>query len=111
MDPLFITAAQFGAAGALIRAVLGLLKMLLSRKKPNWTVFCMLLIFNTIAGIFLAILFNQQPVLSLLIGYASFELLDALNKIIKFKSVSITPGMGIKSVPKRTLFDEMMEFR
>ncbi len=110
MDPLLLTAAQFGAAGALIRALLGLFKRFLSKKTPDWKAFAMLLIYNTIAGVFLALLFNQQPVLSLLIGYASFELLDSLNKIIKFKSISLTPGMGIKST-KRTLFDEMMEFR
>ncbi|HLC37338.1 MAG TPA: hypothetical protein VJJ53_00990, partial [Candidatus Nanoarchaeia archaeon] len=72
MDPI-LAAGLLGAIGGLTRGVVGLLKALSLRRRIIWSYYLITVFTAIIIGIFVGIVFNFDPRLSLLSGYAGTD--------------------------------------
>lgn len=86
MDPI-LAAALLGAIGGLTRGVVGLLKALSLRRRIIWTYYLITVVIAIIIGIFVGIVFNFDPRLSLLSGYAGTDILEGIYKSFAVKKV------------------------
>ncbi|MEK6894217.1 MAG: hypothetical protein AABX10_02025 [Nanoarchaeota archaeon] len=90
MDPIFI-AALLGGIGGLTRGVVGLLKALSLRRRIIWTYYLITVLTAIIIGIFTGIVFNFDPRLSLLSGYAGTDILEGIYKSFNVQKVYTSP--------------------
>ncbi len=67
-----------GGIGGLTRGVIGLLKALALRRRILWGYYIITVIVALIIGIFIGLIFNFDPRLSLLAGYAGTDILEGL---------------------------------
>ena len=79
MDPT-LTAGLLGGIGGVTRGVVGLLKALSLRRRILWGYYAITIVIATIIGIFVGIVFNFDPRLSLLAGYAGTDILEGIYK-------------------------------
>ncbi len=86
MDPI-LAAALLGAIGGLTRGVVGLLKALSLRRRIIWTYYLITVVIAIIIGIFVGIVFNFDPRLSLLSGYAGTDILEGIYKSFAVQKV------------------------
>ena len=110
-----ITTIQLGLFGGLARTLFSTIKVLLNRKRVDAKAFFLLIFLNVGSGALLGGVLgayaNISPILAALVGYASFDLWDSGNKLLKLNAVKIGTGtIGIKSV-KKTVFEEAMEMK
>ncbi len=90
MNPLVLS-ALLGGVGGLTRGVVGLLKALSLRRKILWGYYLITVLVAVIIGIFVGIIFNFDPRLSLLAGYAGTDILEGIYKSFAVQKVYIGP--------------------
>ncbi len=90
MDPILL-AGLLGAVGGLTRGVVGLLKALSLRRRIIWTYYTITVFIAVIIGIFVGIVFNFDPRLSLLSGYAGTDILEGIYKSFAVQKVYTAP--------------------
>ena len=90
MDPI-VVAGVLGAVGGLTRGVVGLLKALSLRRRIIWTYYLITVLIAVIIGIFVGIVFNFDPRLSLLSGYAGTDILEGIYKSFAVQKVYTAP--------------------
>ncbi len=88
MDPV-VTAGLLGGIGGLTRGVVGLLKALSLRRKILWAYYAITVIVAVIIGVFVGIIFDFDPRLSLLAGYAGTDILEGIYKSFKVDKVYV----------------------
>jgi fluoride ion exporter CrcB/FEX len=79
MDPILL-AGLLGGVGGLTRGVVGLLKALSLRRQIMWGYYLITVFIAVIIGVFVGIIFNFDPRLSLLSGYAGTDILEGIYK-------------------------------
>ena len=82
VEPVVI-AGILGGIGGLIRGVVGLLKALSLRRRIFWPYYLITVAIALIIGIFVGIIFDFDPRLSLLAGYAGTDILEGIYKSFK----------------------------
>lgn len=102
-NPL-VQAGILGMTGGVARTVFSLLKTAIARKHMRLTSGLLLLVLNALGGAFLGAVLNLTPSLSLLAGYASYDLLDSGHKLFKIGTI---PVKMIASKRKRSVWDEV----
>jgi fluoride ion exporter CrcB/FEX len=85
-----LTAAILGGVGGLTRGVVGLLKALSLRRKIIWGYYVITVLIALIIGVFVGIVFNFDPRLSLLSGYAGTDILEGIYKSFSVQKVYIS---------------------
>ena len=95
MDPNLL-AGLLGALGGLTRGLVGLLKALSLRRKILWTYYSITVLIALIIGAFVGIIFNFDPRLSLLAGYAGTDILEGIYKSFAVQKVYIGNAKGNK---------------
>ncbi|MEK6916032.1 MAG: hypothetical protein AABW89_05835 [Nanoarchaeota archaeon] len=81
MDPI-LAAGILGAIGGLTRGVVGLLKALSLRRRVIWSYYLITVLIAIIVGVFVGIVFNFDPRLSLLSGYAGTDIIEGIYKCL-----------------------------
>ena len=90
MDTLFM-AGLLGGIGGLTRGVVGLLKALSLRRRIIWSYYLITVLIAIIIGIFVGIVFDFDPRLSLLAGYAGTYILEGIYKSFAVQKVYTAP--------------------
>ncbi len=88
MEPV-IFAGLLGGIGGLTRGVVGLLKALSLRRRIIWAYYAITVAIAVIIGIFVGIIFDFDPRLSLLAGYAGTDILEGIYKSFKVDKVYV----------------------
>jgi len=88
MEPI-IFAGILGGIGGLTRGVVGLLKALSLRRKILWAYYAITVLIALIIGIFVGIIFDFDPRLSLLAGYAGTDILEGIYKSFRVSKVYV----------------------
>ncbi len=84
-----IYAALLGGVGGLTRGVVGLLKALSLRRKILWGYYGITVAIAVVIGIFVGVVFDFDPRLSLLAGYAGTDILEGIYKSFKVEKVYV----------------------
>jgi len=84
-----LLAAILGGTGGLTRGVVGLLKALSVRRKILWGYYAITVVIAVVIGIFIGIIFDFDPRLSLLAGYAGTDILEGIYKSFKVSKVYV----------------------
>ncbi|GAH80382.1 unnamed protein product [marine sediment metagenome] len=84
-----VFAGLLGGIGGLTRGVVGLLKALSLRRRILWAYYLITVAIAVIIGIFVGIIFDFDPKLSLLAGYAGTDILEGLYKSFKVQKVYV----------------------
>lgn len=84
-----VLAGLLGGIGGLTRGVVGLLKALSLRRKILWGYYLITVVVAIIIGTFIGIIFDFDPRLSLLAGYAGTDILEGLYKSFKVQKVYV----------------------
>lgn len=95
MNELLLSAI-LGGLGGLTRGVVGLLKALSLKRRIIWNYYFITVCVALIIGIFVGIVFNFDPRLSLLAGYAGTDILEGIYKSFQVQKTYVGP----KSVTK-----------
>ena len=82
-----LTAALLGGLGGLTRGLVGLLKALSLKRSILWNYYVITVVIAVIIGIFVGVIFNFDPRLSLLAGYAGTDILEGIYKSFAVKKV------------------------
>ena len=82
-------AGLLGGIGGLTRGVVGLLKALSLRRRVMWGYYVITVLVAVIIGIFVGIIFDFDPRLSLLAGYAGTDILEGIYKSFKVDKVYV----------------------
>lgn len=90
MDAI-ILAGLLGGLGGLTRGVVGLLKALAMRRRIIWFYYSITVFIAVIIGIFVGIVFNFDPRLSLLAGYAGSDILEGIYKSFAVQKTYVSP--------------------
>ncbi|MBU2496507.1 MAG: hypothetical protein KJ767_00410 [Nanoarchaeota archaeon] len=86
----YVLAGILGGIGGLTRGVVGLLKALSLRRRIIWSYWLITVVISVIIGVFTGLIFDYDPRLSLLAGYAGTDILEGLYKSFKTQKVYIT---------------------
>jgi len=84
-----VFAGILGGIGGLTRGVVGLLKALSLRRRILWAYYGITVVIAVIIGIFIGIIFDFDPRLSLLAGYAGTDILEGIYKSFKVQKVYV----------------------
>jgi len=76
----------------------GLLKALSLRRRILWAYYCITVVIAIIIGIFIGIIFDFDPRLSLLAGYAGTDILEGIYKSFKVSKVYVKKKWNIKFI-------------
>ena len=79
--------ALLGGLGGLTRGVVGLLKALSLRRQIIWLYYIVTVLIAVIIGVFVGLVFNFDPRLSLLAGYAGTDILEGIYKSFAVQKV------------------------
>jgi len=90
MDSLLL-AIILGGVGGLTRGFVGLLKALSLRRKILWGYYAITVLIAVVIGIFVGAIFDFDPRLSLLAGYAGTDILEGIYKSFAVQKVYISP--------------------
>ena len=82
-------AGLLGGIGGVTRGIVGLLKALSLRRKVLWNYYLITVIIALIIGVFVGIIFDFDPRLSLLAGYAGTDILEGIYKSFKVDKVYV----------------------
>ena len=91
MEPLYL-AALLGGVGGLTRGFVGLLKALSLKRRNLWTYYAITVAIAVVIGIFVGIIFDFDPRLSLLAGYAGTDILEGIYKSFNVSKVYVRKG-------------------
>jgi fluoride ion exporter CrcB/FEX len=91
-----LLSAILGGLGGLTRGLVGLLKALALKRRIIWNYYFITVGIAFIIGIFVGIVFNFDPRLSLLAGYAGTDILEGIYKSFQVQKMYIGP----KSIAK-----------
>jgi hypothetical protein len=91
MDGGILFAGFLGGIGGLTRGVVGLLKALSLKRKIIWIYYFLTVLMAIIIGIFVGIIFDFDPRLSLLAGYAGTDILEGIYKSFSVQKVYLKP--------------------
>ena len=80
-------AGILGGVGGLTRGVVGLLKALSLKRKILWNYYVITVLIAIIIGVFVGIVFDFDPRLSLLAGYAGTDILEGIYKSFQVQKV------------------------
>jgi fluoride ion exporter CrcB/FEX len=83
-------AAILGGIGGLTRGLVGLLKALSLRRKILWLYYFITVIIAVVIGIFVGIIFDFDPRLSLLAGYAGSDIIEGIYKSFSVQKVYVS---------------------
>jgi len=83
-------AGLLGGIGGLTRGVVGLLKALSMRRRILWLYYIITVVIALIIGVFVGIIFDFDPRLSLLAGYAGTDILEGIYKSFSVQKVYVT---------------------
>lgn len=86
MEPI-IYAALLGGVGGLTRGFVGLLKAMSMRRNILWGYYAITVLIAVVIGVFVGIIFNFDPRLSLLAGYAGTDILEGIYKSFAVQKV------------------------
>ena len=86
-----VLAGLLGAVGGLTRGFVGLLKALSLRRRILWGYYAITVLVAVVIGIFTGVIFNFDPRLSLLAGYAGTDILEGIYKSFAVQKVYISP--------------------
>jgi len=86
MDGVML-AGLLGGIGGLTRGLVGLLKALSLRRKILWGYYLITVAVALVIGIFVGIVFDFDPRLSLLAGYAGTDILEGIYKSFAVQKV------------------------
>ncbi|PIN78136.1 hypothetical protein COV15_00555 [Candidatus Woesearchaeota archaeon CG10_big_fil_rev_8_21_14_0_10_34_12] len=86
-----VFAGLLGGIGGLTRGVVGLLKALSLKRKILWGYYLITVLIAVIIGVFVGIIFNFDPRLSLLAGYAGTDILEGIYKSFAVQKVYLSP--------------------
>lgn len=84
-----VFAGMLGGIGGLTRGVVGLLKALSLRRRVMWMYYFITVIIAIIIGVFIGIIFDFDPRLSLLAGYAGTDILEGIYKSFSVQKVYV----------------------
>lgn len=84
-------ASLLGGIGGLTRGLVGLLKALSLRRRILWGYYFITVLVAVIIGIFVGIIFNFDPRVSLLAGYAGTDIIEGIYKSFAVQKVYIAP--------------------
>lgn len=84
-----VLAGLLGGIGGLTRGFIGLLKALSMRRKILWLYYTITVVIAVVIGIFVGIIFDFDPRLSLLAGYAGTDILEGIYKSFKVSKVYV----------------------
>ena len=84
-----VLAGLLGGIGGLTRGVVGLLKALSLRRRILWGYYLITVAIAVIIGVFIGIIFDFDPRLSLLAGYAGTDILEGIYKSFKVQKVYV----------------------
>lgn len=87
MTSELILAGTLGGIGGLTRGVVGLLKAFSLNRKIIWTYYIITVLISIIIGVFVGIIFDFDPRLSLLAGYAGTDILEGIYKSFAVQKV------------------------
>ena len=90
MDGVML-AAVLGGIGGLTRGVVGLLKALSLRRRILWNYYAITVLVAVVVGVFVGIVFDFDPRLSLLAGYAGTDILEGIYKSFAVQKTYVTP--------------------
>ena len=93
-----ILAGLLGGIGGLTRGVVGLLKALSLRRKILWGYYLITVLIATVIGAFVGIIFDFDPRLSLLAGYAGTDILEGIYKSFAVQKVYGSSAKATKKV-------------
>ena len=93
MDGLLLS-ALLGGVGGLTRGVVGLLKALSLRRRIIWLYYVITVTIAIIIGIFTGLIFDFDPRLSLLAGYAGTDILEGIYKSFAVQKVYVANVKG-----------------
>lgn len=82
-----VLAGLLGGVGGLTRGVIGLLKALTAKMRIIWFYWIITVTIAIIIGVFAGSVFNFDPRLSLLAGYAGTDILEGIYKSFKSEKV------------------------
>lgn len=83
------TSAILGAIGGLTRGVVGLLKAFSLKRRILWSYYLITVLIAVIIGVFVGIVFNFDPRLSLLAGYAGTDILEGIYKSFSVQKIFV----------------------
>ncbi|MDO8460610.1 MAG: hypothetical protein Q7S74_05850 [Nanoarchaeota archaeon] len=89
-----VAASLLGGAGGLTRGAVGLLKALALKRKILWGYYVITVLIAIIIGIFVGIIFNFDPRLSLLAGYAGTDILEGIYKSFAVQKMYVNSKSG-----------------
>ena len=84
-----VLAGLLGGIGGLTRGVVGLLKALSLRRRILWGYYVITVVIALIIGVFIGIIFDFDPRLSLLAGYAGTDILEGIYKSFKVQKTYV----------------------
>ena len=88
MEPLYL-AALLGGVGGLTRGFVGLLKALSLKRRILWAYYAITVAIAVVIGVFVGIIFDFDPRLSLLAGYAGTDILEGIYKSFNVSKVYV----------------------
>ncbi len=88
MEPI-VLAGLLGGVGGLTRGFVGLLKALSLRRRILWPYYAITVLIAVVIGVFIGIIFDFDPRLSLLAGYAGTDILEGIYKSFKVQKVYV----------------------
>ncbi len=100
MDAI-VWAGLLGGIGGLTRGVVGLLKALSLRRKILWGYYVITLVIAIIIGVFIGIIFNFDPRLSLLAGYAGTDILEGIYKSFAVQKLYVSTAKTTRKITKK----------
>ncbi len=84
-----VLAGLLGGVGGLTRGIVGLLKALSVKRKILWNYYAITVAIAIIIGVFVGIIFDFDPRLSLLAGYAGTDILEGIYKSFSVQKVYV----------------------
>ena len=91
-----VLAALLGGIGGLTRGFVGLLKALSLRRKILWGYYSLTVVIAIVIGVFIGIIFDFDPRLSLLAGYAGTDILEGIYKSFAVQKTYLAPNLTKK---------------
>ena len=89
MVEAIVLAGILGGVGGLTRGVVGLLKALSLRRRILWGYYFITVLIALIIGVFIGIIFDFDPRLSLLAGYAGTDILEGIYRSFKVQKTYV----------------------
>lgn len=88
VEPI-VLAGILGGIGGLTRGVVGLLKALSLRRRILWGYYAITVVIALIIGVFIGVIFDFDPRLSLLAGYAGTDILEGIYRSFKVQKTYV----------------------